>query len=595
MKRLMRKPRSAAGKKAGSLARLFAERWLLIEADGFGARAAIAEREAGAWRLGTLVRSRHWQPAAQLSELTAALHAAGEKLPKRVLLVSSACVPALIDLPVDPQRPRPDTQMREMVHYDLEPLVAQHNNLWTLGEVMGAIGVLDAQARREVAVALEQRRMNERHQPYRFGEVAIAEGMATREQVDACLERQHAQQILDADLACGWRPVVVPEGVAHAGPRWLGAACAPGLRDAWRDALAATGLRLTAVAPRLLLGGLPTDAQTDSRARLLLEIRPEQVARGRRHGLRLDALDSEPRLERAADAAWLADQILEWTLDDPEETLLLVADPALDAEACALLAEELQARTRVPCRVLAADADTTCLAGFAAWLADRDRDRDARAVPEIAARVPLPPPWKRRGGRQAMIYAGFVLALIAWEGHARWRLAAMENEMGRFQHELRIRADDGNAQEDARARELEQHLDKARETLAAALVEADRLEGIARRVATVPGLIRLLADSIDPQIVLDALRETDSNSADIGIQVVAWSTSDVLAQRFAKTVQEAVRPLRLSVAQTDVKREPGRTGAMGYTVTFWLIPLEPETGLSQVGSERMAPESEARQ
>lgn len=561
----------ARGAPAGALADLFVERVLMIEADGLGARAAVASRRSGQWRFGAWVRSRRGQPRAQADELLAALAAAGERRPRRALLLSSACVPALLDLPVDPQRPRPEAQMREIVRYELEMPVAQHNGLWTLGEVLHALGVLDAGQRRHVVEAMEQRRQHPQ-EACRFGEIAIAEALADRKQIDGALECQQAQQILDSDLACGWCAVPQAGNQIHDGPRWFGAACAPAWRDAWREALADAGVRLLALAPRLLLPGLAGAA--GARTRLVVEIRPEQIVRMRRRGPAVDGFDAEPRLERAVDAGWIADGLVEWSLDEPEALGLVVSDAGLDAAAVDGLVAELQARLRVPCELLANGPEAAAALAGAAWLADRDRERELRHTPEIAARVPLPPPWKTRGGRQALAAAAALLALAGWEGQARWELARMEGELERLRTQARVRSEDTSAQDQLRARDLSGRLDDRRKELAALLAEAERLEAIARRTRMVPELIRSLAAVIDPQIVLDAVRESAGGRE--GIAVEAWSTSDVLAQRFARDVQEAVRPLGLGVAQADLRAGVGRTGAQGFRIDFWLIPADPD-------------------
>ena len=571
-------------RRAG-LTALFQPRVLMIDADGTGARAAIARRHKGAWQLGPLVCSPAGEPQAQLTALLEALQAEGERPPNEVLLSSGACVSALLDLPVDPAKPRPDGQMREMTRYDMETVVAQHNNLWTLGEILQAVGALDGAQRHRVAVALEERRVNAGTQPYRFGEVAIEEGLLSRTQVDDALERQHAQQLLDSDLACAWQAVRIPEGVVHDGPRWLGAACAPEWRDAWRHTLHAAGLKLKAIAPAGLLPLLPGREETSERAQVLISIRSEQLLRARRHGARFDGLEAEPRMEQAITAAGLYERIVDWTLDEPERIRLVAADPALSDAALDDLAQQLASLARTECQVDAPDAEATTRAGWLGWLDDRDRDRDRRLVPQVPARLPAAPPWRSRGGRQFLAVAAALLAVVVWEAKSRWDLAAMRHELDTLRDASERRSNDTSAADAARAAALNEQLDTARTALSDTLAQAERLEAIARRTDTIPALIRLLATTIDPQIVLEALRES-RGTTEIGIQVDAWSTNDAIAQRFALSLQDAVRPLGLSVAQADLQSSTGRTGAPGYRLTFWLIPAEPEDGFGDTGEAR---------
>lgn len=567
---------------AASGLRLFVPRLLLIEADAFGARAAIAERRKGAWQLGELAHSRAFTPAEALAELQSGL---GGRLPRQAVLVSAACLPALADLPVAPAKPRSPAQMLEMVRYELEPLVAQHNNLWTLGEVLDGMGALDAGHRRSVAVALENRRLSERSQPYRFGEVAIAEGLASREQVDESLARQRWQQILDSEVACGWLGYAAAAGAGDDLPRWRAAVCAAPLREQWRQALAATGVRLQGILPALLLAVHPAARALAARPRLAVEIRPEQIACARYAGGRLTGIACEARLERPVDAGWIAELLAEWLVEEADGVDLVVLSREVDG---ARLAAQLEPLTRCETRLLAEGADAAAVQGFRALLAERDRERSERALPVVPPRPAATPLWKTRQGRRGLAALALLLGLVAWEGNARLELAGYERDTQVLRDKLKEQADDPGRALDAEAHKLDQRIGATQEELAKVLAEADRLDAIARRGRTLPAMIRLIGGVIEPEVILDGLEEGATPDADIGIRVQAWSISDAKAQRFAKAVQEAVRPLGLTVAQADLRAAAGRTGGSGYAISFWMIPLPPDAGL-----EESAPRAEA--
>lgn len=538
-------------------------RVLLLEHDAAGCRAAVAVRSGKGWQIGPLQQADGQTPAQVLASLQAQL---GGNLPRQCLLLSMACLNALADLPVDPAKPRPAAQMLEMIRYEMEPLIAQHNNLWTLGEIMGAKGYLTPAQRREVAVALENRRLHERSQPYRYGEVALAEGLISREQLDDCLARQAELQLLDSELACGW---IGAKDSPPEWPRWRIACCTAAWRDQWREALEQHRIRLLGVAP---LPGSGFEQQAAASRRFIgIDIRPEQIVCALYQQGRLVQIQQEPRLEREVSADWLLDLLAAWPDEPGTDVGLMLADAS-----AAGLEETLQTRLRAEIRLLAADAAAATGLRFAALLAERDAGRGGARLPLAPARAAAPPPWKSERGRLAIGAAVAVCAMLAWEGKARYQLAQVRKQHAELQRQVQAQTANPLQVMDSQARELEKQVAQRQQQLAAVLGETGRLDAIAARIETVPALIRLLGQTINPEVVLDALEEGVAPDADIGIRVQAWSPYDQAAQRFASDVQQAVRQIGLTVAQTDLQAAKGRTGSSGYSVSFWLIPQPPD-------------------
>lgn len=536
---------------------------LLLQFDAAGCRAAVAERRRGQWQLGPLLDADAATPVLMLQALQ---HQAGQPLPRRCLMLSAAALGGLNDLPVDPAKPRPATQMQEMIRYDMEPALAQHNNLWTLGEIMGAKGLLTLQQRQAVALALENRRMAERHQPYRYGEVALAEGLLERAQLDACLTRQAELQLLDSELACAWQG---RRDVDLDWPRWRVACCTAASRDGWREALAAQGIRLLGIQPLLLSAFEPQAAA--SLQFVGIECHAEQwLCCLYRNGQLLQVLQ-EPALERLPDAGWLCDLLAAWPLQPGCRIGLIAA-----AELAAPLMQELQLRLRAEVCLLADSAEALCRLRFAALLAWHERPRSSPRPPQLAPRVAATPLWQRPQGRLWLALAALLLGLSGWEGWARCKLQRLQRDYAALSQQARAQQTNPLQEIQKRSQQLEQQLAQRQKSLAAVLAETGRLDAIAARIDTVPALIRLLGQIISPEVLLDVLEEGNTGDAGIGIRVQAWSPSDQMAQRFASEVQQAVRPLRLSVAQTDLQTAKGRTGSQGYQVSFWLIPMGPD-------------------
>ncbi|THF62686.1 hypothetical protein [Pseudothauera rhizosphaerae] len=554
--------------------RLFVPRLLLIEADAFGVRAAVAERRRE-WRLGRQAHSRHYRPAEALAEITTEL---GPHLPGNALLLTSAALALLADLPVDPARPRPPAQMREMVRYESEPLVSQHNNLWTMGEVLAALGLLDGARRREVAVALETRRMDDAGQSVRFGEMAGELGFVAPERIEDAILRQHWQLLPENELVHAWRaqPGTVPPGEDW--PRWRAAVCAEVLRDTWYAALREQGLRLRGIVPSAGLAGHPPAGAAQAGVRLVVEIRPEQIVCTRHHGARTTGMTGEARMERPVAADWIAELLGPWLSEQPEALDLVVEDRDTDAER---LAAQLEGQCHCPVQVLADGAAAAAELRFRAVLAEQDLDRSERRLLVLPPRQASAPPWKTRGGRAALALGAVLLGIALWEGRAQYRIHTYERQAVQIRDGLRQRSENPEQAMDAEARRLEAQVAEVQTELSQVLSEAERLDTIARRSQALPAIIRLLGRVIGPEVVLDGLEEGASPNQEIGIRVRAWSVSDALAQRFASNVQQSARGLGLSVAQVDLHAAVGRTGGNGYAISFWLIPLPPDDGLEQ--------------
>lgn len=548
--------------------RLPALRWpgrqlLLLQFDAAGCRAVIAEYRRGQWQQGLMLSADEANPAQMLQALR---QQAGQALPRRCLMLSSAALGALNDLPVDPAKPRPAAQMQEMIRYEMEPALAQHNNVWTLGEILGAKGLLTQAQRQSVALALENRRMAERHQPYRYGEVALAEGLIERAQLDACLTRQAELQLLDSELALAWQG---RRDVSLDWPRWRVACCTAASRDGWRMALAAEGVRLLGIQPLLLSAFEPQAAA--STQFVGIECQAEQwLCCLYQNGQLLQVLQ-EPALERQPDAGWLCDLLAAWPLK-PGCRIGLIAQN----ESAPLLLQELQMRLRTEVCLLADSAETLCRLRFAALLAGFQQPRSKPAPPQLAPRAAATPPWLHPQGRLWLALLAVLLALGTWEGWARFKLNRLQRDYAALSQQARAQQNNPLHEIQKRSQQLEQQLTQRQKSLAAVLADTGRLDAIAARIDTVPALIRLLGQIISPEVLLDVLEEGNTGDAGIGIRVQAWSPSDQMAQRFASEVQQAVRPLRLSVAQTDLQAVKGRTGSQGYSVSFWLIPMGPD-------------------
>ncbi|MFT3822166.1 MAG: hypothetical protein QM750_31870 [Rubrivivax sp.] len=552
---------------------------LVLDVGPQGTRAAVWQRGssggAAAWRQqGPAAEHPSCAPDEALPALLAQLRGHGARLPRSALLLHAGIVLTGVDLPVDPDKPRPAVQMLEMVRYESEPALAAHNGLWTVGEVLAARGALSAGQRQRIAQALRQGLVNELGDPKRFGEVGVDSEGLPQPVLDAALAAQHEIQVLDSSIACGWQGRRVRDGHGQRTPLWWLSAGSAALRQRWLDALHRQRLRPLGLWPRAGLAAAHA-AGSDSGTTLVLEVWPEQM-------LALRLVDGQPagwrqeaRQELPADpqvlAEMLAQMLAEWQVEPVSAVRLLVADAECDAPA---LVQGLQRLLREEVQLPAADPAACAERRAHAALQEAWAAAGGRRVPAVALRDPRPAWWRGPGVRPWLAVAAAGIAGIAWQGWEWHGIRAMRAEQARLQGALAQQSSSAQEAQELtdEAHQLDQQAAALRAELARAIASADSMAAIAERLQHVPALIRALGASMDPRVVLDAVVEGLDRDIRIGLEVRAWSPDQARLLDYANTVREAVRPLGLVAAQPEVKSRPGRLGSPGYEGRFWLVP-----------------------
>ncbi|MDZ7753600.1 MAG: hypothetical protein U5S82_18635 [Gammaproteobacteria bacterium] len=288
-------------------------------------------------------RALDWVTA--VGEVLERIRSAGvKKPPRKAILVSGSALSALLDLPVNPERPRPPEQMRELVRWELEPLFAQHHERWCIGSLLMGRGYLTQQQRAEVMrEALARNAASNNRLTVRFGEVAQNLGHVKRAHIDEGLALQEKLVQLDDEVFCGWAAQRMPEDfeIDDEAPRypWLASGIGDGLRRQWVKACQRNKLYLTAIYPALGCG-FGTLEHTENREELYIDVHQEQVAvlRGLPGALRAY------RVENTHDGAPAPEQIAGLCQEELRPDIgrvLLNAPPATFETLAPLLAERL--------------------------------------------------------------------------------------------------------------------------------------------------------------------------------------------------------------------------------------------------------------
>ncbi|KAB2921539.1 MAG: hypothetical protein F9K30_14215 [Dechloromonas sp.] len=548
---------------------------LLLRWDVSGLQAALFDSRKGDARLLGEAESRDGRLTAAVAVVLQRFAEMGLPRPRHALLAARHLLPAVVDLPVAPDKPRPAAQMRELIQTDLEPALAEFGSLWSMGALLQARGYLDGEARQRITLEESIRRQG-RQTPLRYGETALELELIERAALDECLDQQAALQNLDARIVAGWCGRIEDKQ-----PLWLACGVGERIYGEWREALGELGLQLDAVLP---LAWLTSEAAPSSLAeagtrgderlpQISLELhREEVVAVCRRQG-HIVGSRSEGRIERELGADWLNRIIADWT-SEPRATITLLCLHAEDEAGIAGLADDLNLTTGHTCH--SRDAETCRQALWRNLLAQGQAR--VPGLPRLVDRELRGSPWKNHDIRRLAALAGVLLLLAGAETYQRVQLAMLEERIASRQQkeQERSKAAQQAAQVNQKVAELARSLDEARRQLEPLVNDRSRLNALIAMQGNLPDLLYLLAQSVGTDAVLDAVENDISAVSGAAVHVRAWSPSYTGAQAFVSRVAEQVRSKAYGVAQTEINEREGRTGKAGHEVVFWLLPEEVE-------------------
>lgn len=484
---------------------------LAILADGIGYHGALVAVDGADPRVLADAGTAATHLAAAIADLARRLPGPAGPAPTRAVLLSWQVHAAVLALPVDPRRPLPAEQMRELVRWELETYAASARAR-RLGAILVGRGHLSAIDRDRLLAALESPLVGA-SAPRRLGEAAMAEGLITAPQLAECLALQQDMPDPEAVLACGWRAL---RGHARDGRwRWLAAGTPEPLRSAAMAACTAAGLRLLALLPatgcaRPAGSGIQT--VLDHQRGLLCRVRWE---------------DGEP--------VDLRQSVLPGT-GDP----LAVALSLIDAEAERVWlvgAWEDQARAGLTASDRPAEPmPAGPLAGMA-WAAWAALDPGV-PVAQVPARDPRQRWWSRPARLATAACLVVALAALGLAVHLHLRTRALATALGEDRARLA-----GARSAEARQAELEQ-----------AERQMDQIErGLPLRQRAAGEAIAALAGICPPEVQLDRIRVTDLD----GLEVVGWGASVAAAQSFRNAVQERFPGLHLVDPVLSARRDTG--------------------------------------
>ena len=507
----------------------------------------------------------------------------GIKLPRQVSLVSAACLPGLLDLPIEADKPRKATEMASMISWEMEGAIADASDLCSLGSVLEGRGHLSRQQRHEVAVELELRRSGSSGMLSRFGETALDLGLLDQDTLQECLRLQERLLPVNTDLRCAWQVqnLVEDDTARHL---WFSAVMDVRVRRQWQKAFQQSRLKLTAIYPLHAACSAALCGQNAELSALVVELHQEQLICYRLQQGALESLQSMPRLIGRPLYEQCQSMLVEYLRPEINQIYLVgeaeQPDSSPSGDILTQLGDNLQREVQWLGFSNSSNYGLPALVGNAICGAAlcQHKEYQGLQLPLLAAKDPAPPLWKNPNFYRYGVPVLLVAALISHAGYAVWKRDKLEDQL----IELEIAKDNqGKLSKQLNAlnrasQKSNSELAQLRGELASVLVKSEQLEHkVMARGKLIPRLLKAITASVSNQVMLDSIVEPDHQGLN-SFRLRAWAQDNPSATALTQYLQNNLQRLGYQITDPDIREGFGRYGLKGYVIELWIVPLEAE-------------------
>ena len=562
---------------------------LVCETDGFIMRGVVFMRTGKELVVLHKAQSQQANMADAVADLVKALKSDGWDGGDAVLL-SPTVLSTLIELPINPKKPRPLMQMQELVKWEVEPLLMQHTTQWSVGHLLVGRGYM-TEEQAEAVMDLQQAKPNpagglelsDKYASRRFGELAEELGYIRTSQLKACLAGQEWLKSDDEDIECGW----VPQGEVDDVPgtySWLVSCTNKSLLQRWTKTFRTQGITLQAMYP---LAGCSASLLND-------DVSPAVIIES--HD---DLALVQHVLEGKISAQYLyvnpAKDLLQLCLESYHTLNPSAADPIYLANWQANsqnLADELKSTLNVELNALNnAPISESVSPGMLGAGLHALGSAGLKRCTDVRIGGPLPALWQRVEIRAAALFFALFLAMAATElslmirdnhiqSHkieldAQWNL--IDGAMSRIKGDIK-------QVEQRKALLKEQEIDQLRTEARLTFFG----EKIPSRVALIQAVLGILQSAIGENVIITNIDEfgrratvmptlpsaiKDSRIEVENFNLAAWALSETAAQSFIQKMKEAVDPWGLEIRDSKVFSRLGPMDLEGFAVSMRLVKL----------------------
>lgn len=250
---------------------------LVCESDGLSLKGAVISREGSRLVTHQYAVSNQLDPGVALNEVIHSIRTNGWTGNQAVLLTPAA-MSSLIELPINPKKPKPLAQMQALIRWEAEPLLMQQQNQWSIGYLMIKQGLMTLEQVNHIRSVQQANKpagmgigAQQRSNFQRFGELALEHGYVDKERLNSFIQCQSWLRSDEEDIECGWQaqgPVKDAPGIYN----WLISCVYKSLMGRWVEAFKTNGITLRQVFP--LTGASNGLLKTNNTDQLLIESGP---------------------------------------------------------------------------------------------------------------------------------------------------------------------------------------------------------------------------------------------------------------------------------------------------------------------------------
>lgn len=561
---------------------------MVCEWTGLSMQAAVFKRAGKKLQVQATAKSDSIDPAVAFSQILSSLKTQGWQ-GKNVVVLTPSVITAMVELPVSPKKPKPVNQMHELVRWEVEPLLMQHQLQWTLGQLMESHGMLTPEQVLEInqAQKVQKQEGNKGDRGKRFGEIALELGYVSREQAQSLFVVQDWLRGEDDEVQCGWSA----QGEVDDAPgvwNWLTTATHQSVVDKWQELCGDYKLHLTGLMP--LTGN--SVALIDHADKHLVVLETTEFITTSSHLKRDHIVSVQHYVNRSAS---MLDACLEVfhaeNTQHPGVVLAAPPDslPSLRRSLSSALANE-------PDLVMFDERDGLSPGMFAAGRLFFGL-KGAKKISMVRPGGPLPPTWHRPETQAAALIAAMLVLIVISEITMSIQHASISKEKA----EIDERADVLDVAVD-RIKKQREAIDKQKAELAEQKENQRRMQArleffgqeLPERALLVQAILGVLQNNINEQIIVTRVDEmgrratvqpsaTPLNKPGViqtdNFNVDAWAMTESAAQEFVQNMKLSVAAWDMEVRDIQVVEKTGPMNLAGYSVSMSLVRVVPEAEL----------------
>ena len=554
---------------------------MVCEWTGVSMQAAAINRAGKKLQVLATANSDNIDPTVAFSQILSSLKTQGWK-GNNVIVLTPSVMSAMVELPVSPKKPKPVEQMHELVRWEVEPLLMQHQQQWTLGQLMESHGMLSASQVLEINQTqkrYKQEGIKYEHGTKRFGEVALELGYVTRDQAQSLFVVQDWLRGEDDEIMCGWSA----QGEVDDAPgvwNWLTTATYQSLLDKWQELCQDYNLTLAGLMP--LTGNSVALIEQAEKHVVVLEttefmttsthLRRQQITSVQHYANRsASMLDSFLEVFHAENA-----QHPGLVLAAPPDNL-----PDLKRSLSSALANE-------PALVMFDQKEGVSPGLFAAGRLFFGL-RGSRKISMVRPGGPLPAPMQRPEVQAGALVGGLLFLIVLTEIVMSVQYSSISKEKAEIDQRAEVldaavaRIDKQRAEIEERKAELARQKENQRRMEARLKFFGNELPD---RALLVQAILGILQNNTTEQIVVNRIDEmgrrvgiepprTPLNKPGVietdNFNIDAWALTESAAQEFVQNMKLAVTAWDMEVRDIQVVEKTGPMNLAGYSVSLSLV------------------------